>query len=223
MADVEPTQTDAQDGGAEPVTTSTVTEPAQQSGAEPTEPTDDGKTFTQADIDRAVKDRLTREKAKFADYDDLKATAAKWQEHEDDQKSELEKLQDQITAAEAERDVAQQEAVSTMIQSAFVTAASKFGAAHPEDAYRLADLSLVDMKDGKIAGGVEDQVETLVKDGRLPKSGSSQVPNVDGGSGQLQRGQEPSMTEAEIREEAILFGVSPHFYAEAQGVKLSDK
>jgi hypothetical protein len=32
-------------------------------------------TFTQADVDRIVKERVAREKAKFADYDDLKAKA----------------------------------------------------------------------------------------------------------------------------------------------------
>lgn len=38
--------------------------------------TEPPKTFTQADIDRAVTERLTRERAKFADYDDLKKRAA---------------------------------------------------------------------------------------------------------------------------------------------------
>lgn len=33
-------------------------------------------TFTQADVDRIVRERVAREKAKYADYDDLKATAA---------------------------------------------------------------------------------------------------------------------------------------------------
>lgn len=33
------------------------------------------RTFTQADIDKAVKDRVARERAKYADYDDLKAKA----------------------------------------------------------------------------------------------------------------------------------------------------
>lgn len=33
------------------------------------------RTFTQADIDKAVKERVARERAKFADYDDLKAKA----------------------------------------------------------------------------------------------------------------------------------------------------
>jgi hypothetical protein len=36
----------------------------------------DEKTFSQADIDRVVADRLAREKAKYADYADLKKKAA---------------------------------------------------------------------------------------------------------------------------------------------------
>ena len=33
------------------------------------------RIFTQADIDKAIKDRVARERAKYADYDDLKAKA----------------------------------------------------------------------------------------------------------------------------------------------------
>lgn len=51
-----------------------------------------GRTFTQADIDKAVQDRLHRERQKFADYDELKAKV-------DAQKSEAEKA---VEAARAE-------------------------------------------------------------------------------------------------------------------------
>lgn len=41
------------------------------------EPQDDppAQTFTQADVDRIVRERVKREREKFADYDDLKAKA----------------------------------------------------------------------------------------------------------------------------------------------------
>ena len=35
--------------------------------------TDDEKKFTQADMDRAIAERLAREKTKYADYDEIKA------------------------------------------------------------------------------------------------------------------------------------------------------
>lgn len=57
---------------------------------------DEGKTFTQADIDRIVADRLARERSKYADYDELKAKAAKLDELEAANKSEADKLRDQL-------------------------------------------------------------------------------------------------------------------------------
>lgn len=42
---------------------------------EPNDPGAKPETFTQADIDRIVKERVQRERAKYADYDDLKAKA----------------------------------------------------------------------------------------------------------------------------------------------------
>ncbi|QFQ29716.2 hypothetical protein EEW87_004280 [Janibacter melonis] len=40
------------------------------------------KTFTQAELDRVVSDRLSRERSKFADYDDLRTKAARVDELE---------------------------------------------------------------------------------------------------------------------------------------------
>lgn len=55
---------------------------------------------TQEDLDRVLGDRLKRERAKFADYDELKAKAARLDELEAANKSELEKANER--AAEAE-------------------------------------------------------------------------------------------------------------------------
>lgn len=73
---------------------------------EPTDPPapDDkgeGRTFTQADVDRIVQSRLADEKKRHADYDELKAKAAKLDEQEAANKSELEKAQERL--AEEER------------------------------------------------------------------------------------------------------------------------
>lgn len=69
---------------------------------------DEGKTFTQAELDRIIADRLKREASKYADYDELKAKADKFDEHEAANKSEVDKLREQVetltksqTAAEA--------------------------------------------------------------------------------------------------------------------------
>lgn len=55
---------------------------------------------TQADLDRIIADRLSRERGKYADYDDLKAKAAKFDEATEAQKSEIQKALDRAAAAE---------------------------------------------------------------------------------------------------------------------------
>lgn len=70
-----------------------VAPPAEPGGdGQQSEPPSDGeKTFSQSDVNRIVEDRLRREQAKYADYDDLKAKAAKFDEQEEANKSELQK------------------------------------------------------------------------------------------------------------------------------------
>jgi hypothetical protein len=65
--------------------------------AEKTPSKDDGdKTFTQAELDKIVDERLKRERAKYTDYDDLKAKAARAEKLEDEKKSGDQKLAEQI-------------------------------------------------------------------------------------------------------------------------------
>ena len=69
--------------------------------AAPAAPTDEqGKqeqTFIQADVDRVVRERVQRERAKFADYDDLKAKAGEKATAEE----RLVELEKRYAAAEA--------------------------------------------------------------------------------------------------------------------------
>ena len=70
------------------------------------EPKEPERTFTQADVDAAVNARLKDERkkhanelAKFADYEDFKAKAAKYDELEEAKKSELDKANEAAQAA----------------------------------------------------------------------------------------------------------------------------
>ena len=56
---------------------------------------------TQEKFDEMVKERLARERAKFSDYDELKAKAAKFDEAEEARKSDLEKANERINELEA--------------------------------------------------------------------------------------------------------------------------
>lgn len=55
---------------------------------------------TQADLDRIVESRLARERAKFADYDEVKGKASKYDEAEAANKTELQRAQEAAAAAE---------------------------------------------------------------------------------------------------------------------------
>ncbi|OLT27750.1 hypothetical protein BJF83_17345 [Nocardiopsis sp. CNR-923] len=58
-----------------------------------------GRTFGQADVDRIVADRLAREREKYSDYADLRKKAAELDKIQDAQRTEAEKLQQQLAEA----------------------------------------------------------------------------------------------------------------------------
>ena len=62
------------------------------------------KTFTQDELNAILNDRLGREKAKYADYADLKAKAEKFDKLEEASKSELQKATEKATALQSELD-----------------------------------------------------------------------------------------------------------------------
>lgn len=74
----------------------TVTTPEEQTAPE------QERTFTQHELDAIVKDRLSREKSKYADYEELKAKATKFDEYEEANKTELQKVTEKAQALEAE-------------------------------------------------------------------------------------------------------------------------
>ena len=77
-----------------------------ESPGEPTQPEGGNSGFTppasQEEFNQIIEKRLERERAKFGDYDDLKAKAAKLSEIEESNKSEIEKAQEKASQAEAE-------------------------------------------------------------------------------------------------------------------------
>lgn len=89
------------------------------------------KTFTQAELDTIIADRLTREKAKYADYETLKDKAAKY-DAEADKRTELEKVADKasklekqleaMTHASAVRDIRDKVAAELKVPASLLTA-----------------------------------------------------------------------------------------------------
>lgn len=70
---------------------------------------------SQEEFDRMVGQRLERERAKFGDYDDLKAKAAKFDEVEEKNKTELQKATERAAEAERKAALAERTALRTRI------------------------------------------------------------------------------------------------------------
>jgi len=175
------------------------------------------RTFTEAELQAVVRDRLARQQAKYADYETLKGAAAQWEEHRLAQMSELEKAQARITELERVSAEAQEQAAQTLIRSAFLTEAAKLGATHPEDAYLLAELDGVNLDESGTVVGVVEAVAALAEAGRLVMAGKAKAPNLDGGAGSGTRTGDRSSIEramAQLTPEELHVASSMHLTAE---------
>jgi hypothetical protein len=204
-----------EEGGAEPQTP----DPKPGDGQAP-------ETFDRAYVEElraeSAKYRTERNEARgqlngFADYEDLKEAAEKWQAQEEEQKGEAEKMQEQITKLQQERDNATERARLALIRSSFVAEASKAGYKNPEDVYHLADMSGVVIGDDGQVSGVDKAVEAVGD--RLPKAKPA-APSVDGGAGGAAMGTKAPFTEAEIRQQAAAMNLDPVLLAEQYGVNM---
>jgi chromosome segregation ATPase len=91
--------------------TDTSTETEHQESATTSEQKSAEKTFTQAEVDQILGQRLARVKEQYGDYENLQAAAAELQKIKEANKSESQKLADQLTTlqqqlAEREKEVA---------------------------------------------------------------------------------------------------------------------
>lgn len=69
-----------------------------------TEQTQAERTFTQAELDEIVKNRVAKEKARFQDYEALKEKASKFDEIEEANKTELQKATEKAEALQNQID-----------------------------------------------------------------------------------------------------------------------
>lgn len=149
-----------------------------------TTPTD--KTFTQADLDRIVGDRLAREKAKFADYETLKERAQKADELERAQLSETERLQRERDEATTAGEAAQAAAAATLLEAQRTLVAAKAGL--PDELGALLQ--------GNTKEELEAHAETLKA---FAKPAEEPDPTEDDGFGGGTRRQQPKgMTKAQV-------------------------
>lgn len=118
MSDVTPVPTEAPQVSPTPA----VPAPA------PAAPVTDWKPpASQEELDRIIADRLGRQKQKFSDYDELKAKADKLAEFEDAQKTEQQRLADQLQAAKDQAAQFEQQLTRTQAESQRNALAAKYG------------------------------------------------------------------------------------------------
>lgn len=114
---------------------------------------------SQAELDAIVEQRLSRERKKFADYDDLKSKAEKYDELEAEQKSELEREKEAREKAERDKDAAVETSRTTLKRAGIIAEAARQNAVDPEAVWALIDKAEIELDD---AGNVTN-AETVVK------------------------------------------------------------
>jgi hypothetical protein len=142
---------------------------------------------TQDDLNRIVEGRLAKERARFADYDDLKAKAAKFDEVDSATKTELQKLQDAVAERDAKLADLPREVRKQAIR--FASLAAQRGFLDPEDALMFIDADLADNDAVKVALDelAERKPHLVSKPKKLaerpkPKAGDDPDGSADGGA-----------------------------------------
>lgn len=129
------------------------------SGSQPT-PKPEDRTFTQADLDRIVADRVAR--AKPADYDEAKAALDEKKRREEGEKTDLQKATEANQTLTQERDAARNEANAVRRDAAIQLEAFRQGADAELVALALASDDTIVVKEGKVEG-VEKAVKALLE------------------------------------------------------------
>lgn len=174
---------------------------------------EDDKTFTQAEVDRIIKERLARAKSEPpSDYDDLKAKAAKLDELEAANQTELEKILARAEAAEKKAAEADERARNASRRSAVTAAASAANVVDLDAVFALLPQDAVTVGDDGQVTGAEEAVKALLESkpylvGQAATPPPKPTGSADGGSRgsgsgprQLRRDELSSMTPEQIVE-----------------------
>ena len=106
----------------------------------------ENRTFTQDEVNAIVADRLARERAKYADYDDLKAKAGKT--------DALQQQLDAIAADKARREMKQKVSDATGVPVELLTGETEEACTAQAQAIRAYANPYPNVKDGGTAGAI---------------------------------------------------------------------
>lgn len=142
---------------------------------------------TQQQLDRIIRDRLNREREKYADYAEAKKKAEEFDKLQEASRTDLEKAQARAQELEEKATKAEQKAMQMAIRSAVINEASKQKALSPEAVYKLIDSNTLTVEDDGTVKGVSEAVTALLEENTF-LVGNGFTGNPDGGqrgSGQL--------------------------------------
>lgn len=160
------------------------------------------RTFSQADVDKIVQERVARAKSTPpADYEDLKTKAAELDQLQEAQKTELEKAQERAEKAERDATAAAELVQRTKTDSAIVAEAARRGA-DTDVVVSLLDRSAVEFDDDGAPTNIADAVDALLKAKPFlvtgATRGSADQGAREGGANQLSRDALQGMSHTEI-------------------------
>ena len=132
------------------------------------------KSYSPEEMERIIAQRVNKAKqadaARFADYDDLKAKAARADELEQAQQTDLDKLRTRAereaqkrAEAEDKTSKALERAQTALMRAAVVASAAQLNAADPGDVFTLLDKSALSIDDDDTVSGADEAVAALLK------------------------------------------------------------
>ena len=177
------------------------------------EPSNTPVQFTpeqQTQINRMQAQTKRETRQQFADYNDLKARAARADELEQEKLTDTEKME--ARAVEAERKVAdaQQQIASAMFASEVKVRASAMGIVDPDAAFVLLDRTNVRYDADSGVSGVDDALTNLIEAKPYLRS-NNRTPNINPESGQPVA---PVRLTTQQREVAVYMGLTDEEYAQ---------
>lgn len=153
--------------GTESGTTTEGTKP--EGTTENAAPSNDGgtsseKTFTQDELNAIIDQRIGRERAKFEqELEPLRTKATRYDELEEQNKTELQREQEARAAAEQRAQQVEAQLRDTQRRSAITQAASAAGAVDPDAVLALLPQDSVTIGDDGQVTGAEDAIKALLE------------------------------------------------------------
>lgn len=118
---------------------------------------------SQEQLDRVLGERLGRERAKFADYDEIKGKAAKFDELDAASKTELQKLADAKAASDTELERTKAELKNQKLETAVLAVAGSKNIIDPTAVVALLDRSKIDYGDDGVPKNLDALIDELIK------------------------------------------------------------